>query len=79
MFSVTESVGNFILPELLLPFQAFLDLAPWFTTLGGLAAIAFVISGLRPAITTFAMLVLIGVMGVWAWPWTRSRRCSSLP
>ena len=33
--------------------------------LGGLTAIAFVLSGLRPAITTFLMLAAIGVMGVW--------------
>ena len=40
--------------------------APWFTTVGGLTAIAFVVSGLRPALTTLAMLGLIGFMGVWA-------------
>jgi glycine betaine/proline transport system permease protein len=39
---------------------------PWFTTLAGLTLIAFVISGLRPAITAFLMLVLIGFMGVWS-------------
>ena len=46
--------------------QAFLVEAPWFTTLGGLTLIAFVVSGLRPALTALAMLGLIGVMGVWA-------------
>ena len=46
--------------------QAFLVEGPWFTTLAGLTLIAFVISGLRPAITAFAMLALIGFMGVWA-------------
>ena len=51
---------------LLLPLQAFLVEGPWFTTLGGLVLIAFVVSGLRPAITTFLMLALIGFMGVWA-------------
>ena len=66
VFSVTERVGTFILQQLLLPLQEFLVLAPWFTTLGGLTAIALVISGLRPALTTFAMLGLIGFMGVWA-------------
>ena len=39
---------------------------PWFTTLLGLTLIAFVVSGLRPAITTFVMLGAIGVIGVWA-------------
>ena len=66
VFQVTEAIGNFILTKLLLPLQAFLVEAPWFTTLGGLVLIAFVISGLRPAITTFFMLALIGFMGVWA-------------
>jgi glycine betaine/proline transport system permease protein len=66
VFQVTEPVGNFILSELLLPLQAFLMEAPWYTTLAGLTLIAFVISGLRPAITTFLMLALIGFMGVWS-------------
>ncbi|HET8969375.1 MAG TPA: ABC transporter permease subunit [Gaiellaceae bacterium] len=66
VFSVTERVAVFILQQLLLPLQEFLVLAPWFTTLGGLTAIALVISGLRPALTTFAMLGLIGFLGVWA-------------
>ena len=39
---------------------------PWFVTVGGLTLIAYLISGLRPAITTFLMLAWIGVMGVWA-------------
>jgi glycine betaine/proline transport system permease protein len=66
VFSITEPVGNFILTELLLPLQAFLVEAPWFTTLAGLTLVAFVLSGLRPAITTLFMLALIGVTGVWA-------------
>ena len=33
---------------------------------GGPLRIAFVLSGVRPAITTLAMLAAIGVMGVWA-------------
>ena len=55
-----------MLTELLLPLQLFLVDAPWFTTVAGLTAIAFVVSGLRPALTTLAMLGLIGFMGVWA-------------
>ena len=42
VFQITEPVGNFILTKLLLPLQAFLVEAPWFTTLGGLTLIAFV-------------------------------------
>jgi glycine betaine/proline transport system permease protein len=66
VFHITEPVGNFILSHLLLPLQAFLMEGPWFTTLAGLVLVAFVLSGLRPAITTFVMLGLIGVIGVWA-------------
>ena len=66
VFAITERVGIFILQQLLLPMQAFLVEAPWFTTIGGLTLIALVISGLRPALTTLAMLGLIGFMGVWA-------------
>jgi glycine betaine/proline transport system permease protein len=66
VFSVTERVGTFILTELLLPLQEFLVETPWFVTVGGLTAIAFVVSGLRPALTTLVMLFLIGFVGVWA-------------
>jgi glycine betaine/proline transport system permease protein len=66
VFHITEPIGNFILVHLLLPLQAFLMEGPWFMTLAGLTLIAFVISGLRPAITAFLMLALIGVMGVWS-------------
>ena len=66
VFQITEPVGNFILTELLLPLQAFLVEAPWFTTLAGLTLVAFVLSGFRSAITTLFMLALIGFMGVWA-------------
>jgi glycine betaine/proline transport system permease protein len=70
VFQITEPIGNFVLERMLLPLQAFLMEGPWFTTLIGLTLIAFVISGLRPAITAFLMLALIGLMGVW----TRCRR-----
>jgi glycine betaine/proline transport system permease protein len=66
VFSITERIGVFILQELLLPLQEFLVEAPWFTTVAGLTAIAFVVSGLRPALTTLAMLGVIGFTGVWA-------------
>jgi len=66
VFAITERIGILILQELLLPLQQFLVEAPWFTTVAGLTAIAFVVSGLRPALTTLAMLASIGVTGVWA-------------
>jgi len=66
VFSITEPTAIFILQKLLLPLQQFLVEGPWFTTLLGLTLIAYVVSGLRPAITTFVMLGAIGVTGVWA-------------
>ena len=66
VFSITEPTSIFILQKLLLPLQQFLVEAPWFTTLLGLTLIAFLVSGLRPAVTTFVMLGAIGVTGVWA-------------
>ena len=65
VFHVTSWIGNHILTNLLLPLQGFLMGTPWFVMLGGLTLIAYLISGLRPAITTFAMFASIGVMGVW--------------
>jgi glycine betaine/proline transport system permease protein len=65
VFSITEPTGIFILQKLLLPLQAFLVEGPWFFTVAGLTLIAFVVSGLRPALTTLIMLLAIGVLGVW--------------
>jgi glycine betaine/proline transport system permease protein len=65
VFRITEPVGTFILTELLLPLQQFLVETPWFVTVGGLTLIALIVSGLRPALTTLAMLMAIGVLGVW--------------
>jgi len=65
VFSITERIGIFVLQELLLPLQLFLVDSPWFVTVGGLTAIAFVVSGVRPALTTLVMLGLIGFTGVW--------------
>ena len=65
VFGITEPIGNFLLERMLEPLRVFLVETPWFIVLGGLTAIAFVLSGLRPAITAFLMLAAIGVMGVW--------------
>lgn len=65
LFSVTEPLGNAVLVHLVQPLQSFLMLGPWFTTLAGVTAIAFVVSGLRPALTTLAMFGAIGVVGMW--------------
>jgi glycine betaine/proline transport system permease protein len=65
VFSFTEPLGTFIVVHLVQPLLQFLVEAPWLTTLLGVSAIAFVVSGLRPAVTTFAMFTAIGAMGMW--------------
>ena len=50
---------------MLQPLDTFLVETPWFVTLAGLTVIAFVLSGRRPAVTTFLMFVLIGAIGEW--------------
>jgi glycine betaine/proline transport system permease protein len=62
---ITNPLGTFVVAHLLQPLDSFLVQTPWFVTLAGLTAIAFVLSGLRPAATTAAMFVLIGVIGEW--------------
>jgi glycine betaine/proline transport system permease protein len=66
VFQITEPIGNFMLTNMLEPLRVLLVETPWFVVLGGLTAIAFVLSGMRPAITTFLLLGAIGIMGVWS-------------
>ncbi len=65
IFGITEPIGNFLLEYMLEPLRILLVEGPWFVILSGLTAIAFVLSGTRPAITTLLMLGAIGIMGVW--------------
>ncbi len=65
VFHITEPIGNFIVRYGLIPLQDFLVGTPWFVTLAGLTALAFLISGLRPAITTLVMFTVIGAIGEW--------------
>jgi glycine betaine/proline transport system permease protein len=65
IFGITDPVGNFILEKLLQPIQNLLMDTPWFIVIGCSTALAYVLSGLRPAITTLVMLVFIGFLGVW--------------
>jgi len=62
---LTNPVGNFLVAHMLQPLDTFLVQTPWFITLAGLTAIAFVLSGLRPAVTTALMFALIGAIGEW--------------
>ncbi len=65
VFHITNPVGNFIVQHGLGPLRSFFVETPWPAMTFGLAAIAFLISGLRPALITLAMLALIGVTGEW--------------
>src|SRR5881275_2934384 len=62
---ITNPLGTFLVAHMLQPLDSFLVETPWFVTLIGLTAIAFVLSGLRPAVTTAAMFTLIGAIGEW--------------
>jgi glycine betaine/proline transport system permease protein len=65
VFAITEPIGNFLVEYGLEPLRAFLVETPWFVTVAAAVAIALVVSGLRPALVTLAMLLAIGIMGVW--------------
>jgi len=65
IFGITEPIGNFLVKYALEPLRVLLVELPWFITVLALAAIALVVSGRRPAITVLAMLLAIGIMGVW--------------
>src|SRR5918995_1546315 len=56
VFGITEPIGNFLVEYALEPLRVFLVETPWFVTLFGLTAIAFVLSGVRPAVTALVML-----------------------
>jgi len=62
---ITNPLGTFLVAHLLQPLDTFLVETPWFVTMTGLTAIAFVLSGLRPAATTALMFALIGAIGEW--------------
>jgi glycine betaine/proline transport system permease protein len=65
VFSITEPTANFILVHGVQPLQEFLAGTPWFVTVAGLTAIALVVSGIRPAVTTLLMFATIGFIGMW--------------
>jgi glycine betaine/proline transport system permease protein len=65
IFHITSPVGNFIVQWGLQPLKTFFVEMPWPAMTFGVALIAFLISGLRPAIVTLVMLAIIGVMNEW--------------
>jgi glycine betaine/proline transport system permease protein len=65
VFHITNPIGNFIVQYALGPLRSFFVETPWPAMTLGLAVIAFLISGLRPAIVVLAMLALIGMTNEW--------------
>ena len=66
IFRITEPTGNFIVQRGLEPLGSFFTETPWPVMLLGLVAIAFLVSGPRPAAITAVMFASIGVTGEWA-------------
>src|SRR5207244_13607048 len=60
VFHITNPIGNFIVQYGLGPLRSFFVELPWPAMAFGLALIAFLISGIRPAIVTLFMVALIG-------------------
>jgi glycine betaine/proline transport system permease protein len=63
---ITNPTGNFIVQHGIQPLRSFFIETPWPVTLIGLVLIAFLLSGLRPALTALAMLFVVGLVGEWA-------------
>jgi glycine betaine/proline transport system permease protein len=62
---ITNPTGNFIVQHGIQPLRSFFIETPWPVTLVGLVLIAFLLSGLRPALTTLLMLFVVGLVGEW--------------
>jgi glycine betaine/proline transport system permease protein len=65
VFHITNPVGDFIVRWGLTPLNDFFVQTPWPAMAFGLALIAFLLSGVRAALTTLAMLAIIGVSNEW--------------
>src|SRR5262249_50305070 len=66
LFSVTSWIGNHLVEYGLQPLLNFFTQTPAPVMLAGLTLIAFLLSGWRPAVTAFAMLCVIGILGEWS-------------
>src|SRR5437764_10343298 len=62
---LTNPTGNFIVQHGIQPLRSFFIETPWPVTLVGLVLIAFLLSGLRPALIALGMLFLVGLVGEW--------------
>ena len=65
VFHITSPIGNFLVQYGLSPLRSFFVETPWPAMVFGLAAIAFLVSGLRPAVITLVMLAVIGLSNEW--------------
>jgi glycine betaine/proline transport system permease protein len=65
VFHITSPIGNFLVQYGLGPLRSFFVETPWPAMVFGLAAIAYLVSGVRPAVTTLLMLGLIGLSNEW--------------
>jgi glycine betaine/proline transport system permease protein len=65
IFHITNPIGNFLVKWGLEPLRSFFVETPWPAMTFGLALIAFLISGLRPALVTLSMLAVIGISNEW--------------
>jgi glycine betaine/proline transport system permease protein len=63
---ITNPIGNFLVQHGITPLRNFFIEMPWPVTVAGLVLIAFLLSGLRPALVALAMLFVCGVVGEWA-------------
>ena len=63
---ITNPIGNFLVQHGIEPLRNFFIELPWPVTLAGLALIAYLISGLRPALVALVMLFVCGWVGEWA-------------
>ena len=63
--NITNPIGNFVVQHGIQPLRTFFIETPWPATMFGLVLIAFLLSGRRPAIVTFVMLAVVGLIGEW--------------
>ena len=64
--NITNPTGNFLVQHGIQPLRSFFIETPWPVTLAGLVLIAFLLSGLRPALIALGLLFVVGFVGEWA-------------
>ena len=62
---ITNPVGNFLVQHAIEPLRSFFIETPWPATMAGVVLIAFLLSGLRPAVIALVMLAIVGLVGEW--------------